>query len=165
MPPFQLSFLNLIFGPRPKKKQRITVRSRESDAALKELWISLRLEYFPNQAELDNYLIVWSRRRQKRVLACCHIQRQEVRVATELKFQEHFEWLSPLLYHEMCHAALGASIPKRNGKRPWHGRDFKALVARHPRTHALETWIREGGWSKAVRSARAKNAYRKRAAA
>ena len=58
-------------------------------------------------------------------------------------------YLEPLLYHEMCHAALGEpEIVK--GKRIMHGSDFKALEKKHPEITQLNSWIKSGGWNKAV---------------
>ena len=146
---------------RPKAKtNRVIVKT--SDQMLKSIWCELRLEFFPEQPEIDDYVVFWSSRRQKRVLACCHIQRRQVRVAKELRYSEYTNWLSPLLYHEMCHAALGTNVPRERGKRAWHGREFKRLVVRHKETHAMEAWIKSGGWLHAVRSDRAKDTAKKK---
>ena len=131
------------------------------------LWRALHSQYFPEAAEVDQYTVCWSTRRQRRVLASCHIEQREVHVAKELSTPAYQRWLAPVLYHEMCHAVLGAGVSRKRGKRAWHGKEFKTLVRRHPLTHELETWIKNGGWTSAVRSdrARAAAAQRRRRAA
>jgi hypothetical protein len=123
---------------------------------LQQLWRTLREEYFPECRHIDEFVVTWSKRRQKRVLASCNIRRRVVHVAQELAPQELEGWLSPLLHHEMCHAALGEKIERRGRKRCWHGREFKRLAARHPLNGSLERWIRGGGWLSAVRSHRSR---------
>ncbi len=145
----------------PRTRRKPAVESQE----LKTLWCRIREDYFPDRPDIDTYLVRWSTRRQKRVLACCHINRKEIRVAKELAASEHHQWLPALLYHEMCHAVLGTSIQRKRGKIAWHGVEFKALVNRHPGTNALEHWIKSGGWLSAVRSARSRDAARLRKAA
>ena len=140
------------------KKRAVRRAATRSDPELANRWHALRADYFPTQPEIDDYHVAWSSRRQKRVLACCHLRKREVRVARELQEVQAAEWLDPILYHEMCHAALGLSLTKRRGKIPWHGREFKALVCRHPGTTPLERWIKEGGWSALVRRDRARRA-------
>lgn len=127
---------------------------------LDKIWTELRSKYFPEHAELSFYKVEWSKRRQKRTLASCHIKKRIVHVASELKHASYKEWLEPLLYHEMCHARLGM-LEKVNGKTPWHGGVFRELERQHPGTKALQNWIKSGGWSKAVRSARARKAFQK----
>jgi hypothetical protein len=137
----------------PKKHP---IRPGPSDAELKHIWIELRKTWFPDLIELDRFSVNWSKRRQKRTLASCQPKRTRVVVARELSGEENRGWLEPLLYHEMCHAALGESLRRERGRTPWHGREFKRLEQQHPQTKALQRWIKEGGWLHAIRSARAK---------
>ena len=100
---------------------------------------------------------------QKRVLASCNIHRRRILVAQELNNSSTSQWLEPILYHEMCHAVIGHGVAlSPSGKRQWHGKEFKELEARHPQIKALDSWIRSGGWAKAVRSHRSKVAWRSR---
>jgi hypothetical protein len=62
----------------------------------------------------------------------------------------------------MCHAALGKGVERKNGKRLWHGPEFRALEARHPKSAELDGWIKSGGWRRAVRSDRSRNTALKR---
>ena len=128
----------------------------ESAPILKEYWLKLRSEFFPDRPDIDDYKIVWSTRNQKRTLASCNYIKHIVRVAKELNNQNLYEWLPPLLYHEMCHAYLG-----RNGGTP-HGGKFKELESRHPQTKQLKKWITSGGWRTAVRSNRTKQSWEKK---
>ena len=146
--------------PRPRRAS-ISV----SDAQLVSIWTALRAHYFPERADLDSFLVCWSTRPQKRTLASCNIRRRKVVVASELRSDLHRRWLSPLLYHEMCHAVLGDTIGRRGGKRAWHGAEFKALERRNPEIAELDAWIRSGGWRHAVRSARSRAAWAARSAA
>ncbi len=151
----QLLLLDRTLPTKRRRAPRKVQALPESDSSLKMLWCELRLHYFPDRPELDEYTVFWSNRRQKRVLGSCSIQKKAVRIAKELADPLHARWLSPLLYHEMCHAALGILPRGLRGKRAWHGNEFKALVARHPDTRELEQWIYQGGWRKAVRRNRA----------
>ncbi len=118
---------------------------------LRELWEKIRREYFPELPELDDYHVFWSRRNHRSTLASCNITRRRVGVAGVLAAIEYTPYLEPLLYHEMCHAALGK--PKQvNGRRIYHGREFRALERRHPDIQLLNQWIKNGGWHKAVRT-------------
>jgi SprT-like family len=128
----------------------------EEYGSLVGLWRAIRFVYFPERPDIDQYAVVWSRRRQKRVLATCNIQSQKVIVAQELNDSIFYEWLSPILYHEMCHAYFGKEVPRENGKRAWHGRQFRLLERRHPRIPELDIWIKTGGWRYAVRRHRGK---------
>ncbi len=134
----------------------------QADHKLNQIWQSLRKQYFSEQSELDQYSVKWSQRRQRRTLASCNIKKKVVNVANELNHENLQRWLEPLLYHEMCHAALGTSIHSHFSKTPWHGSAFKKLERRHPLTNSLQEWIREGGWNHAVRSARGRAAAAKR---
>ncbi len=117
---------------------------------LHERWTALRAAYFPNQPELDAYRIVWSTRKHKRTLASCNVYRRRVSVAMAMTLPEAEPHLDALLYHEMCHAALG--VPKRaGGRRILHGREFRELERRHPGIVLLDRWIIDRGWSAAVR--------------
>jgi hypothetical protein len=66
----------------------------------------------------------------------------------------------------MCHAYLEHNVSKTsNGKRAWHGKEFRQLEAMHPLIPEFDRWIKDGGWLTAVRSQRAKAAHAKRKAA
>ncbi len=169
---FQLSIFENLFEKGNRMTRRRRVRNRrparrsprliESDPLLYSRWRNIAAEYFPGRDDLLNYSVFWSNRPQKRTLASCHVRKLRVAVARELNFPEHERWLDPLLYHEMCHAALGLSIQRANGKRQWHGAEFRRLEKRHPGIAALDQWIKSGGWRSAVRSERSKSAHRRR---
>lgn len=132
----------------------------KSDEELKSLWLELRKEYFPERSDLDDYCVTWSSRRRKRTLAVCHYNERSVSVARELRHPESRQWLSPLLYHEMCHAVLGCIGKSAEGRRVYHGPVFRKLESRHPGIQDLDSWIASGGWLSAVRSDRARNRKR-----
>jgi hypothetical protein len=136
--------------------------ARGSDELLHQIWRSLWQEYFPDRSDLDTYLLVWSNRPQRRVLASCNIRYRRVVVARELFVPAAVRWLAPVLYHELCHAVLGESVRTPSGRRMWHGASFRALEARHPDITAMNLWIRSGGWAMAVRSARSRRAWQVR---
>lgn len=140
----------------------VTVIHAPDPAPLERLWEQLIVEYFPNHAELRWYRVSWSSRQQKRVLASCDVIGRRVRVARELARPEYESFLSPLLYHEMCHAAIGRDVERRSGVRLWHGPQFRVLEARHPGSVLLQEWITSGGWATAVRRDRAFAAAHKR---
>ncbi len=144
---------------KPRKKIN---RTRSSDPILLELWTKIAQEYFPQHLHINTYSINWSKRSQKRTLASCNISHLRVNVARELNYPEYQEHLEPLLYHEMCHAALGLEVPKRRGKRQWHGHLFKSLERQHPRMQSFDAWVKSGGWQSCVRSDRGKRAALKR---
>lgn len=123
---------------------------------LERIWTQVASSYFPQMPELGEYMVVWSRRRQKRVLASITVSRKLVRVARELNHPDYVKYLEPLLYHEMCHAVVGDKIEKRGRKRLWHGPSFKNLENQHPDIKNLQKWIREGGWAQAIRRDRAR---------
>lgn len=129
---------------------------------LGRIWHQLLEQYFPERPDLSTYCVEWSSRKQKRVLASCDILGKRVRVARELARPEYLPLLSPLLYHEMCHAVIGREVETRNGARLWHGPQFKVLEARHPDSPLLQQWISAGGWATAVRRDRAFSAAHKR---
>ena len=129
---------------------------------LQILWYSLRQTYFPHRLDVDQYKVEWSRRRQKRVLASVNIRRRIVRVAKELQAPTYYQWLEPLLFHEMCHAVLDPALIRKNGKTRWHGPEFRALERLHPRSKQLDIWIKGGGFRQAVRSHRSRTAALKR---
>jgi hypothetical protein len=151
-----------LLAPASNRRAKRKAALKVSDEILLTIWNKLAAEYFPQVPHLRNYIVRWSPRRQKRVLGSCHIASRQVVIAKELKPQEVFEWVEPVLYHEMCHAVLEDKVARLGGKRLWHGAEFKALEARHPQTIALSLWMRNGGWTKAVRSARSKQAYNRR---
>lgn len=140
--PFQL-----FFTFPTKKVSRTSVA--KPDPTLTELWSNLAAAYFPERLDLLEYKIVWSLRRQRRVLASCNMDKKVVRVAKAMDHPRCLEFLEPLLYHEMCHAVVGVKHGKR---RIFHGVDFKRLERQHPRITLLDEWIRNGGWLHAVRS-------------
>jgi hypothetical protein len=135
----------------------------KSDEFLLSLWINLRREFFPEHPHVDDYTVTWSPRAQKRVLASCNIRRRRVVVAQELFEPSATRWLAPVLYHEMCHAVIGEGVHlSQSGKRLWHGAQFRKLESRHPDIKAMNLWIATGGWAMAVRSHRARRAWRER---
>ncbi len=139
------------------------IPNRDSnECTLQELWVRVRAQYFPVTPELDEFRVCWSPRRQKRVLASCFLSKKLIRVAREMGEPRGAEYLEPLLYHEMCHAYLGVS--GELGKKRWsfHGKEFRELEKRHPGCTELNQWIKTGGWSKAVRSARSREAWKRR---
>ena len=144
-----------------RKPSKVTA-SGKSDSYLYGLWAKLIKEYFPHRKDLLRYRVVWSTRNQKRTLASCNVHSQKVIVARELNHQKCYRWLEPLLYHEMCHAVLGDKVPQKNGKHQWHGKEFKALEQRHPEMSPFDAWIKQGGWSRAVRSDRSRRAHQRR---
>jgi hypothetical protein len=129
---------------------------------LSVLWNELSDFYFPDLKHLKNYTVSWSKRRQIRTLASCNLNRMRVIVAKELDHEPHFIWLAPLLYHEMCHAALGTTIRQRGQKTRWHGPEFKKLEQMHPLIKEFDMWVKNGGWLTAVRSSRAREAHLRR---
>ena len=148
------------------KRRKITRVKRVESPELKALWNALAVEYFPEKySTLENYLVQWSLRPQKRTLASCNVRHRIVNVAQELNVPEHAVWLAPLLYHEMCHAAIGEEVQRSGRKRLWHGPEFRALERRHPEIRAMDNWIKTGGWHRAIRSHRAKQAHLRRKAA
>ena len=123
------------------------------DERLSQLWHQLQATYFPDRTDILSYRLVWSTRRQRRTLASCNVGRLVVRVARELDSDTGSQFLSPVVYHEMCHAVLGKTGPI-NGRNSWHGPQFKVLEARHPDMHSLRTWMKSGGWAALVRAER-----------
>jgi hypothetical protein len=113
------------------------------------IWKSLRLEYFPDRADIDDYRVLWSKRKQTSCLASCSIGNRRIYVASAMRLPDSQAYLEPLIYHEMCHAILGPPKIVR-GRRIMHGRDFKALERRHPEIKALNHWIKAGGWTRAT---------------
>jgi hypothetical protein len=138
-------------------------RTAKSDEFLFAVWQNLRQEFFPDHAHIDEYTVTWSSRPQKRVLASCNIRRRRIVVAQELFEPSAARWIAPVLYHEMCHAVIGEGVHlSQSGKRLWHGTQFRQLEARHPDIEAMNAWIATGGWAMAVRSHRARRAWRSR---
>lgn len=158
-PPLTLAVRALkMLGLAPRRP----VREETSDPGLQAKWLAVRTEYFPERTDLDQFTIRWSRRRQRRVLASCSLRRRLVSVAKEMRHAQAAPHLDALLYHEMCHAALGEAVGQRGGKRTWHGPRFRALESRHPGSDDLDRWIRGGGWAHVVRSNRASAAAQRR---
>jgi hypothetical protein len=154
---FQLSFF---FPSRKKEKKeisktgRIQKRTRANNAfqenhILMLYWNKLVDTYFPNNQDLKDYKVVWSKRPQTRCLASCNVQKRIVRVAPAMKFEEARKYLEPLLYHELCHAVVG--IKMANGRRKIHTREFKNLEKLHPLINEMDLWINAGGWNRVVR--------------
>lgn len=137
-------------------------RRRKSDPELYKIWCELYLRYFPQREDLANYQVTWANNKRKRTLASCNLRRLKVTVASELRHEKHYQWLSPLLYHEMCHAVLHFEVGRNGRGMRWHGPEFKDLEARHPHIEALNHWAKNGGWLGAIRSDRARRAHQKR---
>lgn len=124
------------------------------------LWKKIRMEYFPLDSAVDLYEVSWSKRRQKRTLASCNLSKRKITVAKELAEDRYIDILEPLLYHEMCHAIIGTNVQRTNGKRQWHGRQFKYLESLHPKIPHLNHWIKSGGWLSAIRRERTLSRYK-----
>ena len=156
----------LLPSTQPSRRERVLPevkrQKKESDPMLKTIWLEVRAEFFPDRPDLDDYAVYWSKRNQIRTLASCNFYSKRISVARELNHPNHFKWLHPLLYHEMCHGYLGEDVPEKNGKKRWHGAEFRALEHRHPRMEEFEMWIKVGGWHTAVRSHRARQAHARR---
>ena len=146
-------------APRASKPRALPVTE---SPVLSGTWRSLAERYFPQMPHLAQYQVGWSRRSQKRTLGSCNTRQRKIIVARELNCELGEPWIEPLLYHEMCHAVLESNVPKRGGRRQWHGREFKSLVRGHPQTAALEGWMKSGGWGRLVRSDRARRAAMRR---
>lgn len=163
MPKFlQFSLFTRLFGmpPRAKVRPRLSpARSRSpnltSDQELKLRFDNLIEQYFPERQDLKSYVVRWSARRQKRTLGSCSVSKHRINIARELSHADSKRWVEAVLYHELCHAVLGKDVGKLNGKRAWHGIEFRALERRHPQIEDLNRWIRSGGWGRAVRVDRA----------
>ncbi len=119
-------------------------KTREDDELI-GLWRNIRHQYFPDQPEIDSYRVVWSPRRHTRTLASCSVRKKRIIVALAMSLPEANPHLEALLYHEMCHAALGEP-QVNNRRRVIHGREFKQLERLHPGVRALDRWIKSGGW-------------------
>jgi hypothetical protein len=141
---------------RPARRRRRSSRARvRPDIELGEadnkllfpIWTRLQESYFADRIDLLSYEVRWSAWKQKRTLASCNVTRRRVVVAPQLRSPELAEWLEPVLYHEMCHAAIGHDVEIRAGKRLVHGPQFNGLVERHPKTAALMEWLKSGGWA------------------
>ena len=118
---------------------------------LSKIWEKLRRKYFPNVRVLEGYKITWSSRCSKRNLASCNYKNRKIIISPALNNVKLERILSPLIYHEMCHAVLGE--PKcKNGRFVYHGKEFHALEAAHPQIKELNEWIKSGGWANAKRS-------------
>ncbi len=141
---------------RSTKARKSPTSTRVSDPTLRSFWETLVTSRFPERTDLLAYTVTWSTRRQRRTLASCCVPKQRVVVAKELNRPEHSQWLEALLYHEMCHAVLGANVGVHKGKHAWHGPRFRNLERMHPGITALNAWIKQGGWARAVRSDRAR---------
>lgn len=163
----QLSFgwqkkftLNFINHAKPSAKRSNYKKIQFSDKFLNEIWCNLKNTYFPNNKLLDEYKVIWSTKPQKRTLASCNLTKKRVIVARELNYPEHYIWLEPLIYHEMCHSVVGAI--KKGSRNSYHGKEFKKLEQIHPLMKNFDHWVKSGGWLTAIRSDRAKRAHQKR---
>ena len=147
---------------RPARSRTVRPSVITSDAGLFQTWVQLRSEYFPDRSDLDDYHVIWSSRRQKRVLASCNIGRRKVVVAREMCEPSAARWLAAVLYHELCHAVIGRDVSTSSGRRQWHGAQFRELEKLHPDIEALNHWISSGGWAMAVRSHRSRETWKRR---
>lgn len=134
------------------------------DNKLQSLWFQLWQQWFSHESSLGDYTVIWSRRQQKRTLATCQITNKKVIVARELSDPRYEVWLSPLLYHEMCHIVVGYKRSQDGTKTCWHHPEFRRLERQHPGIAELDAWIKAGGWMQAIRRDRAKRAWQKRKA-
>ena len=154
--PSETSVAGVFEPPRPQRRPRQLTRFKRPDDPqlpvpdLRSRWCTIRAEYFPLRADIDDYKLVWSTGVQKTVLASCNVHRRRIRVAASFQRVECMPYLDALLYHEMCHAVLGEP-PRVGGRRVVHGKEFRALEARHPGIPALDRWIEQGGWRDEVR--------------
>ncbi len=157
---FNKSFVNIEKNPYYQSLKRILLENKKSLAKIEKqkldsdilltTWQKLKSEYFPNNKELDSYSITWAKRKRTRLLASCNINTKEVVVSYAMNDSSIKHFLSPLIYHEMCHAVLGKT--KKKGRRNvFHGKEFKILEDRHPEIKDLNTWIKTGGWDLAVK--------------
>lgn len=122
------------------------------NVSLKNIWIELAKNYFPENPEVLDFRVCWSNRHQTNCLASVNLTKKVVRVAPAMKLNECQEYLSPLLYHEMCHIIVGIKIVR--GRRKMHTREFKSLERKNPEIQLLDNWIKLGGWKNAVRKSR-----------
>lgn len=119
---------------------------------LYRIWTELQKKHFPDIPDLLSFKLVWSNRHQSRCLASINLQKKVVRVAPAMKLKESYYFLSPLLYHEMCHAIVGIKVER--GRRKMHTKEFKILESKNPDIFILNQWIDSGGWKKATRKAK-----------
>ena len=134
----------------PNKEEWATeeLSKYEFNKLLNKIWSDLIQEYFPDHESLLNeYKLLVTQRIQTQTLASCNVERKRIEVAGALNHSSARSILSPLIYHEMCHAVLGP--PKEvNGRCIFHGKEFKALERRNPQIALLNNWIKEGHWEK-----------------
>lgn len=173
----RFTFLQLPLFPFSRSRRRARTEPKQTrpgkralapvlvDPVLHSVWTELIARYYPDRRDLLSYNVAWANRKQKRTLGCCNLTRRKVSIAQELRRPDLEHWVEAVLYHELCHAVLGTETIRRNGRRAWHGAEFKALEARHPNSAALHEWMHNGGWRAAVRSARTRSAWARRAAA
>lgn len=143
---------SLLVAPpiQPSSEVEHIVASADEAPLLLTKWQQLRAQYFPELPELDKYTVRWSNRHQLSSLASCNVERKRVEIAKALDAPQYVSYVEALLYHEMCHAALGRP-PVIRGRRVMHGKDFHRLEKRHPLTAHLNSWIKSGGWQRASR--------------
>jgi hypothetical protein len=151
--PFQNELSQLYELVRQEELERTNelkeVGNKEGDQILRDIWSKLRIEYFADRKDLDDYTLRWSKRDQSSSLASCSIEFRRVLVAPAMRLPQSLPYLEALLYHEMCHAVLGPP-EEINGRRILHGKDFKNLECRHKKIPKLNSWIHSGGWDSAV---------------
>lgn len=147
----QTDVLNVRLQPSHLSKNNVSAEYTNQSELLR-LWTHLADTYFPEYQDLKNYKIVWSHRHQSSCLASINLQKKVVRVAPAMKLKESYYFLSPLLYHEMCHAIIGIKVER--GRRKIHTREFKHLESQHPEIKLLDQWIKAGGWHLAARKAK-----------
>lgn len=156
------SSLNSPCSPKPPIGAKLSADSVKNlnykfqSQVLNTIWQSLIADYFPDRTDLLEYSIGWSIRRQKRTLASCNLRAKKILVAQELDHSDYHRYLSPLIYHELCHAVLGYSVHSATSKSRWHGREFRCLEQKHPEIPLLNQWIKIGGWGQAIRRHRGK---------
>lgn len=148
--PWLLSLFDYYYESLRPAPVRQRPRPAAESAELESCWREIRQEFFPDRPDIDSYKVKWSGRRQTQTLASCNIERRIVRVSSLMREKEAIPHLEALLYHEMCHAAVGP-IKRRRGRRIIHGRDFRELEHRHHGIRKLNYWIKTGGWSNLVK--------------
>lgn len=128
----------------------IVPSSFSQETTLKTIWNNLLKKHFPDRLDLKKYRLVWSKRRRTASLASCNTEKKRILIAQVMKQKECLPYLEALVYHEMCHAALGK--PKVvHGRRSIHGKDFHKLERKHLGIKFLNKWIKAGGWRAAVK--------------
>jgi len=146
----------------PLLEETTILRWNSSDLELNSIWQRLVSQYFPDRDDLEEYSISWSERTQKRVLGSCNLTKRKVLIARALDRKELSWILEPLIYHELCHAVVGVGRSKNGRRNSYHGDAFYKIEKLHPQINDLDTWIKSGGWQKAVRSFSSHRGFLKR---